>query len=587
MRYFFDLLYKPIARQFPFIVAFMLLMGTIPMLQWIHGEMVAPEEGVTVTRLIGNIAIWFMLAYLLAAVIEVFNKKWVKILIYGITLIMCLIQQFLVANFDTKISSTILNLVAETNQRESSEFLNAFLFSSTSVNVYLQFLLYIVLIVIAERIYSKLYRKFHFSYFLKVPVLIAAIALLGFGGYSTKIYAETFKGQYTGRMDKPNDPFSCTWFSVCELKVERSRTNTVVDITASMKQPSISQNIDDSLNIVLVIGESYIKQHAQLYDYYLNTTPFMSSEKEKGNLIVFNDVVTPANNTTVVLKNMLCCNDVGNGEAWYNSPFFPAIFKRAGYNVLLWDNQLTLDVNTSGFFGVKNFLYDDRLLELGFTDRNDEGFDLDGELVESFKSDTSKSIGAHNLILFHLQGQHINASTRFPHTAEFTKFSADSIQRNEKYLTQEKKQRIADYDNATYYNDWVIKQIIDIYRNSNTILIYFSDHGDEVYDYRDQFGREFGTFTPNKLRYQFEVPFVVWCSNEYIEKHAEILELLNLSADKPYMIDKLCHLLFHIGSIETAYFKKDKDILDSSYQVGRRIVNTEHDYDKIMNTVRK
>ena len=375
MKRFVDLLFQPISRQFPFNIAFMLLMGTIPMLQWIHGEMFNPEEGVTVTRLIGNIAIWFLLAYLLAAIIEIFNKKWIKNLIYGITLIFCLVQQFLVANFDTKISSTILNLVAETNQRESSEFLNAFLLSSTSVNVYIKILIYIVLIIIVEKIYSKLYRKFHFSYYFKVPVLIAAIALLGFGGYSAKIYAETYKGLYTGRMDKPNDPFSCTWFSICEMNVERSRTKTVVDVTASMEQPSISPNIDDSLNIVLVIGESYIKHHASLYGYYLNTTPLLNREQEDGNLVVFNDVVSPANNTTIVLKNLLCCNDVGSGEAWYNTPFFPAIFKRAGYNVLLWDNQLTLDVNTSVFFGVKNFLYDDRLLELGFTDRNDEGFD--------------------------------------------------------------------------------------------------------------------------------------------------------------------------------------------------------------------
>ena len=577
-------LFKPIAHQFPFIVAFMLLMGTVPMLQWIHGEMISSEEGVSITRLIGNIAIWFVLAYLLAGIIEVVNKKWVKILIYSITLIFCLVQQFLEANFDTKISSTILNLVAETNQRESDEFLNAFLFSSSSINVYIKFLFYIVLILIAEKIHSKLYKKFHISWLVKVPVMIVAIMLLAFGGYSTQIYTEAFKGIYTGRMDKPNDPFSCTWFSVCELRVERNRTKTVVDITASIEQPSISPSIEDSLNIVLVIGESYIKHHAQLYDYYLDTTPFMNMEKEKGNLIVFNDVVTPANNTTVVLKNILCCNDIGSGESWYNTPFFPAIFKAAGYNVLLWDNQLTLDINTSGFFGVKNFLYDDKLLELGFSDRNDKGFDLDAELVESFKSDTSKSLGAHNLILFHLQGQHIDASTRFPHTAEFTKFSVDSIKRNEKYLTPEKKQRIADYDNATYYNDWVIKQIIDIYKNSNTILIYFSDHGDEVYDYRDQFGREFGTFTPNKLRYQFEVPFVVWCSNNYKEKHPDIYKQLCVSANKPYMIDKLCHLLFHLGGIETVYYKKDKDILDSSYQVGRRIVNTVNDYDEIMNS---
>lgn len=128
----------------------MLLMGTIPMLQWIHGRIVTPEEGVLVSRLIGNVAIWFLIAYLLSAIVDLANKKWVKILIYGIALLVCLIQQFLVANFDTKISSTILNLVAETNERESSEFLNAFLFSSSSIKVYIEFLIYIALIVITE-----------------------------------------------------------------------------------------------------------------------------------------------------------------------------------------------------------------------------------------------------------------------------------------------------------------------------------------------------------------------------------------------------------------------------------------------------
>lgn len=303
MRRFVDLLFRPISRQFPFIIAFMLLMGTIPMLQWIHGEIVTPEEGILVSRLIGNVAIWFLMAYLLAAIVDLTNKKWVKILIYGITLVMCLIQQFLVANFDSKISSTILNLIAETDERESSEFLNTFLFSSSSIKVYIEFLIYIALIVIAENVYSLLYKKFHISNFIKVPMLFVAIGLLIYGGYYTKIYVETLKGQYTGRMDKPNDPFSCTWFSICEMNVERSRTKMVVDITASMEQPSISSNIDDSLNIVLVIGESYIKHHAQLYGYYLNTTPLLNREKEKGNLIVFNDVVSPANNTTIVLKN--------------------------------------------------------------------------------------------------------------------------------------------------------------------------------------------------------------------------------------------------------------------------------------------
>lgn len=583
MNKLFDKISKPLINQLPFIIIFMLLMGLVHMLQWIHGRMVTFEEGITVFRLVGNVAIWFLAAYLLAAIIEGCGKKWVKILLYAITLVMFTIQSFLWANFDTPISSTILTLVAETDQRESEEFLNAFLFSDQSMRVYGIVIGYIIFIILAEWLNKKYLRKYFYKTWIKAAFAIIAIPILLFGVYSSNIYAQTYKGQYTGRMDKPDDPFSCTYFSWCEMHVERNRIKNEVEVTRNIEKPSLNSELDDSLNIVVVIGESYIKHHAQIYGYPHETTPHAKKEVDEGRLIVFNDVVTPANNTTVVLKNMLCCNDVGKGEKWYDTPFFPAIFKQAGYNVLFWDNQLTLDVNTSGFLQVKNFLYDEQLQKMGFTATNKQGFDLDGELIESYKKERNKPLGARNLILFHLQGQHINAATRYPHNEEFTKFTIDSVLRNEKYLTKEKKQRIADYDNATYYNDWVLKQIIDIYRNSNTILLYFSDHGDEVYDYRDQFGREFGTFTPNKLKYQFEVPFVVWCSDIYQERHASTVSLLRQVADRPFMIDKLCHLLFHIGGVNTKYYQQRLDILDDSYQCGKRICNYVNDYDIIMN----
>lgn len=583
MNKLFDKISKPLVNQLPFIIIFMLMMGLVHMIQWIHGRMVTFEERITVFHLIGNVAIWFMTAYLLAAFIEGCGKRWVKILFYAITLVMFTIQSFLWANFDTPISSTILTLVAETDQRESEEFLNAFLFSDQSMRVYGKVIGYIIFIILAEWLYKKYLRKYFYKTWIKTAFAIIAIPILLFGVYSSNIYAQTYKGQYTGRMDKPDDPFSCTYFSWCEMHVERNRIKNEVEVTRNIEKPSLNSELDDSLNIVVVIGESYIKHHAQIYGYPHETTPHAKKEVDEGRLIVFNDVVTPANNTTVVLKNMLCCNDVGKGEKWYDTPFFPAIFKLSGYNVLFWDNQLTLDVNTSGFLQVRNFLYDEQLQKMGFTATNKQGFDLDGELIESYKKERNKPLGARNLILFHLQGQHINAATRYPHNDEFTKFTVDSVQRNEKYLTKEKKQRIADYDNATCYNDWVLKQIIDIYRNSNTILVYFSDHGDEVYDYRDQFGREFGTFTPNKLKYQFEVPFVVWCSDTYQERHASTVSLLRQVADRPFMIDKLCHLLFHIGGIETKYYMQKLDILDDSYQCGKRICNYVNDYDIIMN----
>lgn len=47
---------------------------------------------------------------------------------------------------------------------------------------------------------------------------------------------------------------------------------------------------------------------------------------------------------------------------------------------------------------------------------------------------------------------------------------------------------IAEYDNATLYNDYVLK-ILLIYLEIKYGSPLFSDHGEEIYDYRDSYGR--------------------------------------------------------------------------------------------------
>ena len=68
---------------------------------------------------------------------------------------------------------------------------------------------------------------------------------------------------------------------------------------------------------------------------------------------------------------------------------------------------------------------------------------------------------------------------------------------------------LTDYDNATYYNDAVIHMIMQIFREKQTVLIYLSDHGEEVYDYRPRSGRDdfqLGADIRQSLRYQYSIP---------------------------------------------------------------------------------
>ena len=56
----------------------------------------------------------------------------------------------------------------------------------------------------------------------------------------------------------------------------------------------------------------------------------------------------------------------------------------------------------------------------------------------------------------------------------------------------------------------VLSHIMDIYRHHDAVMVYLSDHGEQVYDGPDHhYGREFGGLTDHEtLKNVFEIPFL-------------------------------------------------------------------------------
>ncbi len=336
----------------------------------------------------------------------------------------------------------------------------------------------------------------------------------------------------------------------------------------------------DSLNLIYLIGESCIKSHSHLYGYNLPTTPYLDEERRKGNLFVFEDVVTAFNHTSETMKNTLCCNSLRNDEKWSDYPYFPSIFKKAGYDVFLWDSQYT--GNQAIYeFSLQSFMYNKQLCEQSYTQTSQRIFQYDGETVDDF-SQRAKASKSHCLIMFHLIGQHIDAASRYPHEQPYEKFKASDIKWNKPYLTDAKRQKVAEYDNATLYNDAVVKRIIDLYRDKNTVILYFSDHGDEVYDYRDSQGRV--ELDPKHLKEgmhsQYDVPFMIWCSDKYMERNPDIVRDIKQSLRKPFRTDDICQVVFHLARLRTEFYRPKYDLLSPSYVKYKRTLGNGMAYDK-------
>ena len=511
------------------------------------------------------------------------NNKLLTISTYIISIFLFSLNLFLIFHFDSMLSPWILLLCHETNKSESSEFINNYAFDTYSILTYLLTALAIIVIVVVKRKkYSlrNLYPKTTAA-LMSVWLIVGFIQLLLLGNMFTKKTQYELQLWYEGKAGYAiENTFSNLIYSIYHLSLTSDENNIAIKTSLKASETAAKCIDSDSLDIVVIIGESFSKHHASIYDYTLETTPNMKREQLQGNLFVFSDAITPYNMTTLAVKNMISTNSISLGQYWTDYPPFTIIFKQAGFDVAMWDNQKAIGNVTFHDFSISSYLYSKQMTKLAYDVVNDKLYDYDLELINNTIHHTRNK--CHTLTVYHLLGQHFQAKWRYPDNKENSVFTEHHINRPD--LNSQERQAIAEYDNATRYNDHTVSQIFDCYRHRCAAIVYLSDHGEEVYDYRHVIGR---THEPQKdklsLTYQYQIPFMIWCSDSYKQRYPDILSKIENAVDKPFISDNLPHLLFTLGSINTPYYYPEKDLLNKRYHCGKRIVQNSTDYDTVMN----
>lgn len=373
------------------------------------------------------------------------------------------------------------------------------------------------------------------------------------------------------------------------LAAEKENKKAIVASKETIKQKNTLANDSiPKMTLVYILGESFNKHHSSIYGYPHKTNPVFEREMERGNLFAFNDVVSCSNATTNVAKNTFSTNCIADGEQWYDKPFFPVIFRQAGFEVSMFDNQADFELNADFTFSLNSFLYNKETTSMAYTYLCPKTYQYDEELIDAFLQ-RYKPNDKNELVILHLLGQHIETKERYPLTPENIHFTRDSILRHEPYMNDYKRFLIASYDNATYYNDRIIGKLFERLNKGNAVVVYFSDHGDEVYDYRDSEGRKDGDDQANLLKHQFEVPMFIWCSDTYKTLHPELVTAIGNATDKPYTTDVISHSLFRLAGIHTPCYVEDRDITSPLYKQRKRVVESperQYDYDAIVKKIK-
>ena len=569
---------QPIVNQWPFMVAYIVLVGWESVLQ----------------NPVPRWMIIFFQAWLAAAVVELLHWRIVKWLSYAVIYTLFITELVLEWHFGMYLSPTILTLLIETNSQESGEFLST-LFRQPAFGTTLACIVLLMLANIALEMLHVSRLRIQCSW-LKIKSIwlkgLAALLLVSGLVFSAISYTELFSCDEMNDVDEwrshrrnPNDVVTQLIVAVYDTHLSSREMQRAIEQVHRIKVISKSKADNPKpINVIFVIGESYIKEHASLYGYPLQTTPFMDAEQEAGRLFAFADAVSPYNQTTKVIRNLISCNSMGDGEHWASKPPLTAVFKKNGFYVTMYDNQKSTgnQLLTELFdFSLATYLYSSEMAEACYDDINDETYDMDGELIDAYRETIEGDASVSRFLVFHLMGQHVDFAARYPWDT-YRRFTADSITfRKEPWLDDEMRKDIAHYDNATLYNDAVIRAITQLYADESTVMLYLSDHGEEVFDYRPRSGRDdfsFGSDARQGARYQYCIPFIVWCSEKYKQENLDIVRRLRQSTNRPLMIDNTYNLLFHLAGLHTPYYRADRDVLSDSYHCPPRLLNDDYNY---------
>lgn len=353
------------------------------------------------------------------------------------------------------------------------------------------------------------------------------------------------------------------------IEMYKKESRQYADFIANSKESkflnSVVKQADSSRKtLIFLIGEASTRSHFGIYGYYRNTTPGL--EAMSGQLAVFRDVISPFNSTIPSLENVLTFASVSNPEDIRQGSIVQLV-KNAGFKTFWISNQIPLG------------LYETLVTMIGKT--ADQSFFINmgsAEVQHSYDENLFPFIekaledkAAKKVIFVHILGTHSLYDLRYP--KEYQVFT-DKPQT--KFPSSKSHEVINQYDNAVLYNDFVVSQIITILNEhaqteEEQHLIYFSDHGEEVYQTMNFEGHADAIASQP----MFEIPFIYWSNQS--EKVQEYQGYTN----RAYVSDNLIYSVADVLNISFGGMTHEKSIFSKAFIAKPRMVKNGQDYDKL------
>lgn len=427
--------------------------------------------------------------------------KWLSIIVFSLVAFNLCFSFTSWYYYDSPFGSIGALTVLDGNQQASQEFLS---------NHWMVFVFFVLVVVGSQFAVSKLanlYGEIH----LGRPSAIMSVLWFSIGIYADFVMNPAYDNTGVFKSANMADFLSKTplYNGSHLLYAYDSKSFVVKAMKRRYEFPNVQSNLSDEIHVVM-IGESGRRDRHSLYGYERQTTPYMDAIKNE--LMIFTNANAPSTQSVISAATSLSETKVTGIGPRQLSKNIVALSRQAGYTTS-W-----ISVPGLNFSRYNNFISAigrQANIQVDLMDQYDTA--VIPEIAKII------SMPGPKVIFVHLLGSHPMFSERYPE--EFSVFTDGNA---------------GEYDNTILYNDFMLNEVINLLRDKNSTLMYFTDHGLE-WDEGEQRFRHGGLNPPASV---FEVPFWVWYSKHYKSPNLG----LEVDTDVAFGLEDLFYFLaWHLG----------------------------------------
>ena len=313
---------------------------------------------------------------------------------------------------------------------------------------------------------------------------------------------------------------------------------------------------------VIVIGESTNRSHFNLQgEYYRETTPLLNDIKDQ--LLVLNNVISPHAYTIGSLTKGLTLGNIENPKGKYEGSIIQ-LLNQAEFKTYWISNQRPVGISDTHVTKIARGADVSTFLNIKHTS---EHTPYDEVLLKTLNKVLLEE-GNKKVIFLHMIGAHFYYEMRYPEKFNYFKDVPKT-----KFKKEEAYKTINAYDNVMRYTDSILSEVIKSVEkeSGSSFVLYFSDHGQEVYDEIDFFGQTIDQMVTKSM---YDIPMFLWMNDTYKQTKNVANNL-----DKKYMTDDVIHSISDLCGVKSLEIDSTRSIFNTGYIERKRIIKDSLEYD--------